>query len=196
MADVSKGDLTRGVILDEAGRLASLVGLGGLTIGSLAERTQLSKSGLFAHFGSKESLQLQVLEHAEDRFVIEVIRPALAAPRGKPRVRELFERWIVWDAGAPGGCLFIAASAELDDQPGPVRDRLVREQRDWLDTIATMFRGGVAEGHFRADADPDQLAFDLQAIMLGYHHVQRLLTDPQADPRARRSFENLLAAAS
>jgi AcrR family transcriptional regulator len=194
--NVTKGDLTRQAVLDEAARVASRVGLGGLTIGTLAASTQLSKSGLFAHFQSKESLQLQLLQHTRDRFVDLVIRPALAAPRGEPRVRELFRRWLDWDADAlPGGCLFIAASAEFDDQPGPVRDRLARDQRDWMDTLAQVFRTGITEGHFRSDADPEQFAYDLHGAMLAYHHASRLLGDRDAAARAARAFEALLSAA-
>ena len=192
---MSKGDATRVAILEEAGRVASRLGLGGLTIGTLAAQTHLSKSGLFGHFQSKEALQIQVLEHAVDRFVAVVVRPALAAPRGEPRMRAVFENWLRWESASPGGCLFIAAAVELDDQPGPVRDRLVRSQRDWLDTVAQVFRTGIAEEHFRADADPDQFAYDLYSVMLGYHHASRLLRDPDADRRAAAAFEALLAAA-
>ena len=192
---MSKGAETRGVILDEAGRLAGQVGLGGLTIGSLAGRTSLSKSGLFAHFGSKESLQLEVLEHTAERFTTEVVRPALRAPRGEPRVRALFERWVEWGS-SPGGCLLVAAAFELDDQPGAVRERLVHDQRDWLDTIAMVFSGGITEGHFRPDADAEQFAQDLEGVMLAYHLTSRLLTDGQAAARARRSLDTLLAAAA
>jgi AcrR family transcriptional regulator len=192
---VSKGEATRGVILDEAGRLARRVGLGGLTIGSLATQTGMSKSGLFAHFGSKESLQLQVLEYNADRFVDEVIRPALKAPRGEPRVRDLFERWLEWDSAA-GGCPLVAASFELDDQPGPVRERLVRTQRDWADTLATVFTSGITEGHFRPDADPRQFAQDLEGVMLAFHITSRLLADTEAAARSRRALDTLLAAAA
>jgi AcrR family transcriptional regulator len=190
---VSKGEATRGVILDEAGRLARRVGLGGLTIGSLATQTGMSKSGLFAHFGSKESLQLQVLAYSTERFTDEVIRPALKAPRGEPRLRDLFERWLEWDS-AEGGCPLVAASFELDDQPGPVRDLLVRNQRDWTDTIAMIFTGGITEGHYRADADPRQFAQDVQGVMLAYHLTSRLLGDAGATERARRALDALLAA--
>ena len=193
---MGKGTATRQLVLDEAARLASRVGLSGLTIGSLAASTGLSKSGLFAHFSSKEALQLQLLDRARARFVDEVVRPALAAPRGEPRVRELFRRWLAWDSGGlPGGCLFVAASVELDDQPGPVRDRLVQDQRDWMDTLAQVFRSGVAEGHFRSDADPGQFAYDLHGTMLAFHHASRLLGDPEAAARAARAFEALLLAA-
>ena len=187
--------MTRQAVLDEATRIASRVGLDGLTIGSLARQTQLSKSGLFAHFRSKESLQLQVLEHAAAHFLDVVVRPALEAPRGEPRLRELFERWLAWAANAlPGGCLFVAAGTEFDDQPGPVRDCLVRGQRDWMETISHVFRTGVAEGHFRPDADPDQFAQDVHGVLLAYHHASRLLGDPNAQMRARRAFDTLLAA--
>lgn len=192
---MSKGEATRGVILDEAGRLARRVGLGGLTIGSLATQTGMSKSGLFAHFGSKESLQLQVLEFSTARFTDEVIRPALRSPRGRPRIWDLFDRWLGWDSVA-GGCPLVAASFELDDQPGPVRDLLVRNQRDWNDTLATVFTSGITEGQFRPDADPRQFAQDVLGVMLAYHHTSRLLGDAEAAPRARRALGALLAGAA
>jgi AcrR family transcriptional regulator len=192
---VSKGGDTRAAILGEATRLASRIGLDGLTIGSLATQTQLSKSGLFAHFRSKESLQLHVLEHATARFMDAVVVPTLAAPRGEPRLRELFERWLTWSSEAfPGGCLFISASIEFDDRPGTVRDYLMRNQRDWVDMIVQVVRSAVAEGHLRGDTDPDQFAQDLYGVILACHHANRLLRDPAAHTRARRAFEVLLAA--
>ena len=194
---MSKGELTRNAIVEHATSLASRVGLGGLTIGTLADDLDLSKSGLFGHFHSKEALQIQVLEHAAATFVQIVVRPALAHPRGVPRVRALFERWLEWTRSGPlpGGCLFVAAATEVDDRPGPVRDRLQQLQRDWLGVIATSFQKGIDEGHFRRDADPEQFAQDLYGVALAYHHAQRLLQDPKAEARARRAFEALLAAA-
>lgn len=191
---MSKADLTRQSVLDIALRTASRVGLHGLTIGSLAEQAELSKSGLFAHFRSKQALQLAVLEYAADRFVDFVLRPALKAPRGEPRVRELFERWLSWDS-QPGGCVFVAASTEFDDDRGPVRDRLADNQRDWFETLATIFRSGVADGQFRADADPEQFAQDLHGVLLACHHMKRLLGDPHAEQRARQAVDALLTAA-
>jgi AcrR family transcriptional regulator len=193
---VGKGQATRHAVLEQAARTASEVGLRGVTIGTLADLTHMSKSGLFAHFGSKESLQLATLRHARDRFVDVVIRPALAAPRGEPRVRALFERWLDWDTSElPGGCVFIAAASEFDDEPGPVRDELVRNQRDLSDTISRVFRTGIDEGHFRADADPEQFAFDVKGIWLSFHHYARLLADPLAAQRARRALDALLDTA-
>jgi AcrR family transcriptional regulator len=189
-----KGEVTRTAILDEAANVATAVGLAGLTIGLLADRTEMSKSGLFAHFGSKESLQLQVLEHTGEQFTTAVLRPALKEPRGEPRVRALVEGWIAWVVNG-GGCLLVSSAFELDDQPGPVRERLVTNQRDWLDTMAMIFAGGVTEGQFRPDADPRQFAQDLEGVLLAYHLTSRLLGDPEATTRARRSLDALLAAA-
>jgi AcrR family transcriptional regulator len=195
--DMSKGELTRQHILQHAASLASRVGLTGLSIGALAEELELSKSGLFAHFQSKEGLQLQLLEFAAGRFIEAVVRPTLSAPRGEPRVRALFENWMRWPkaSGLSGGCFFIAAAIELDDQPGPARARLVELQRDWMETIANTVRTAVGEQHFRKDLDPEQFAQDLYGILLGYQYMARLLGDPKAEARARRAFEALLGAA-
>jgi len=194
---VGKGAETRGAILERAIRLASEVGLEGLTIGRLAGALDLSKSGLFAHFASKEALQVETLDRAAERFVEVVIRPALAAPRGEPRLRALFERWLRWprEVPQPGGCLFVQAAVELDDRPGPARDRLVALQREWLATLATAVRGAKAEGHLRREVDPEQLAFELYGIMLSCHHAVRLLRDPRAVERARSAFDRLVAPA-
>ena len=193
---MTKGQDTRQGILDEATRLASSVGLGGLTIGVLAARTQLSKSGLFAHFQSKEALQIQVLDNAAAHFRRVVVGPALAAPRGEPRLRALFEGWLSWVEAMPGGCPFVGANTEFDDCPGPVRDALVSHQRDWWETIVRVAQTAVGEGHFREDADTEQFAQDLEGVFLAYHHVSRLLGDPQAARRARHAFETLVTAAA
>ena len=192
----SKGELTRQAILEHATALASRVGLSGLTIGHLAEDLSLSKSGLFAHFRSKQALQIQVLEFAAGRFADGVIRPALAARRGEPRVRALFERWLEWGrANLRSGCLFVAAASELDDQPGPVREQLVRSQKDWLELIANCCRTAVSERHFRKHLDAEQFAHDVYGVMLAWHHAARLMRDPAAERRARVGFDALVQAA-
>jgi AcrR family transcriptional regulator len=194
---MGKGESTRQAVLERATSLASQVGLEGLTIGRLADALDLSKSGLFAHFRSKEALQIQVLDFAIERFIDAAVRPALAAPRGDPRVRALFERWLDWprQGGMAAGCIFVALAVELDDKPGPARERLVQSQKDWLDMLAASFRMGIDEGHFRPEADPDQFAHDLYGIMLAHHHASRLLGDPRARERAHHAFEALLTAA-
>jgi AcrR family transcriptional regulator len=194
---MGKGDERRQLILERAAQTASRLGLEGLTIGRLASDLGLSKSGLFAHFQSKEALQVQTLRHAAELFVDRVVRPALKAPRGERRLRALFERWLVWAEAdvLKGGCLFVAAATELDDQDGPVRDELVRQQRDWLELIANVARTGTAEGDFRPGLDGEQLAYELYGVMLAYHHARRLLRDPRAPQRARDAFDTLVEAA-
>lgn len=192
-----KGESTRAAIVEKGVSLATQVGLEGLTIGRLATDLGLSKSGLFAHFRSKEALQIQVLDAAAERFVDEVVKPAVREPRGEPRVRALFDRWLAWTKtnSGPGGCLFVAAAAELDDRPGPVRDRLVALQKGWLEMVAIVFRTGVTEGVFRPDLDPEEFAHDLYSVMLGFHHASRLMRDPRAENRANAAFGRLLSSA-
>jgi len=194
---ISKGEQTREAILAHALGLATRVGFEGLTIGRLADDLQMSKSGLFAHFRSKEALQLEILRVAGARMVETVVKPALAASRGEPRVRALFERWLAWEQSPslPGGCPFMAASFELDDRPGPVRDFVVQNLRDWIDTLAGAARIAVHEGHFRADLDCEQFAHDCQGIGLGFVHASRLMRDPKAHARALHAFETLVRAA-
>jgi AcrR family transcriptional regulator len=194
---VRKGEATRERILESALELASTEGLSGLSIGRLADRNGMSKSGLFAHFGSKEGLQLDVLDLATAKFRESVFTPALRADRGEPRLRALFTHWMDWadHQSLPGGCLLTAAAVELDDQPGPARDALVDAQRQWAETLARAVRIAIEERHFRADVDPHLFAFQLHSILLGYHHARRLLRDPDAAGRARDAFEALITSA-
>jgi AcrR family transcriptional regulator len=194
---MSKGQQTREAILETALTAASSVGLSALSIGELAKSVGMSKSGLFAHFESKENLQLEVLRSAVAHYIDDVVVPSLRKPRGEQRVRALFENWFEWSSKAtlPGGCLFIAAASEFDDQPGPVRDYLVSTQRDWLATLSHAARIAIDEGHFRPTLDTDQFAHDLYSILLAYHHFSRLLRIPNARQRALQSFEQLVASA-
>ena len=195
-----KGEATRQQIVETALSRASELGLEGVTLGRLAEELRLSKSGLFAHFKSKEALQLAVLEEAVERFVERVVRPAFFRPRGAPRVRALFERWIAWFRGdedeSEAGCPFLSLSAEYDDRPGAVRDALVRSQRDWMSTIAKATTLAVSEGHFRADLDPAQFAFEFSAIGMSLQYAAKLVADPNAYAHARAAFERLFVDAS
>ncbi|HXX30939.1 MAG TPA: TetR/AcrR family transcriptional regulator [Myxococcaceae bacterium] len=195
---MSKGDVTRDRILGQAFRLASRDGLQGLSIGGLAESLGMSKSGLFAHFGSKEDLQLEVLRAAARRFEDVVVRPAFRAPRGTPRLRQLFDNWLGW-ASSPDtafGCLFVTAAVELDDRPGPARDFVVETQKQLLDALARSARMAIETGHFRANLDCRQFAFELYGLLLGYHHAKRLLRDPGAEAAARTGFARMLADAA
>ncbi|MCW2986932.1 MAG: hypothetical protein JWR63_4502 [Conexibacter sp.] len=191
---MAKGEETRQAILARAFELSNVIGVSGLSIGRLAEATGLSKSGLFAHFGSKEALEVAVVGEASRVFVQDVMIPALREPRGEPRVRALFERWLAWGQ-RPGGCFFVGATAELDDQPGLPRDALVQASKDWIDELGKAARIAVSEGHFRADLVPEQFAFEEYGVMLGAHTFFRFLCDPVALDRAREAFERLLASA-
>jgi AcrR family transcriptional regulator len=193
---MKKGERTKTLILDDALVLAGEVGLEGLSIGSLAGRLGLSKSGLFAHFGSKEDLQLATLQHGQQRFEASVFRPALAIPRGLPRLRALFENWLDWIArvARPGGCVLLAAAMEYDDRPGPVREAPVAGQRELRGAVAKAVRLAIQEAHLGPATDPWQLAFEVMGILLAAHHDRGLLDDPRALNRARAAFERLIAA--
>lgn len=194
---MGKGADTKQAIVDRAMGVASLVGLEGLSIGALSKTLGLSKSGLFAHFQSKETLQIEVLRAAEMYFIQRVVRPAIAEPRGLPRVRTLFERWLGWsERQLPGGCIFVAAATEYDDRPGPVRDVLVQAQKDWIETLARAASIARDEGHFRPDVDPRQFAFELNAFTLSAHYYHRLLAAPDSAALARKAFDGLVERAS
>lgn len=196
---MNKGLRTRRQIVDRALALAGSVGLEHVTLGTLASELELSKSGLFAHFKSKEALQLAVLTEAIERFIDAVVRPALTAPRGEPRFVALFERYLAWIGraatpdGAAGRCIFMALSQEYDDRPGEIRDTLVRSQQDWRGAVARAARIAVDERHFRADLDVDQVAFEVVGIAMTYQQSSKLLADPAAESRARAAFDALLA---
>jgi len=189
-----KGRQTRATILDAALALASHMGLEGLSIGALAEVTQMSKSGVFAHFGSREELQISVVREYHEKFAAEVFEPAMRVPRGLPRLRALFEYWfkrvsIEIDAG----CIYISGAVEFDDRPGPVRDALLGMVQTWQNALERAIRMAVAEGHLRTDTDPQQMLFEVHGLILALHHDARFLRRPGADARARAGFENVLS---
>jgi AcrR family transcriptional regulator len=189
-----KGRQTRAAILDAALVLASREGLEGLSIGALAEAMQMSKSGVFAHFGSREELQISVVREYHARFEDEVFRPALAAPRGLPRLRALFERWIKRvSVEIDSGCIYISGAVEFDDRPGPVRDALAAMVRDWHAALERAIRIAVEQGHLQPETDPVQLLFELHGLVLSLHHDARFLRLPGAMQRVHRAFEHVIA---
>lgn len=190
-----KGDRTKAHILETALERAVSVGLHGLTIGELARDLALSKSGLFAHFHSKEKLQLEVLATAAERFIDEVVRPAIAQPRGEPRVRALFENWMKWaHTGDAAGCIFAASTFELANRPGALRDYLAQTQDAWLATLGRAAQLAIEAGDFREDLDTEQFAFEMEGLFLSSQHG-RMLGKPDIEARTRRGFEALLARA-
>ncbi len=188
-----KGRQTKAVILDAALRLAAQTGLEGLSIGALAEAAGMSKSGVFAHFGSREELQIAVLRGYFDRFERAVFAPALRQPRGLPRLQRLFELWTSQVGSASGaGCIFISGAAEFDDRPGPVRDALAQALDVWLAALRRTVQQAKQERHLRADAEAEQVAFEIHALVLALHFEARLMRWAAAPHRARAGFTNLL----
>ncbi|MEO7338174.1 MAG: TetR/AcrR family transcriptional regulator [Caldimonas sp.] len=189
-----KGRQTRATILDAALRLASQKGLEGLSIGALADVTDMSKSGVFAHFGSREELQISVVREYHARFEDEVFVPSLREPRGLPRLRAMFERWVRRvSVEIDSGCIYISGAVEFDDRPGPVRDALVTMVRTWQEALERAIRAAIAEGHLRGDTDPHQVLFELHGLILALHHDARFLQNPGVEDRARVAFERLIA---
>jgi len=189
-----KGRQTRATILDAALALASHMGLEGLSIGALAEVTQMSKSGVFAHFGSREELQISVVREYHAKFDEEVFRPALKLPRGLPRLRAMFDRWVKRVAvEIDSGCIYISGAVEFDDRPGPVRDALVAMVQTWQRALERAIRIAIDEGHLSADTDAQQVLFEIHGLILALHHDARFLRHPGAVERARTAFERVLS---
>jgi AcrR family transcriptional regulator len=186
----------RDTILREAARLVTVEGIEGLSIARLAAAVGLSKSGLFAHFRSKEELQLATIETADEIFRAEVIRPALEAPAGIARLRALCEAFLAHlERGVfPGGCFFASAAAELDTHPGPVRDRALALVAEWFGQLATAAREAQAEGTVKPDEDPTQIAFELDAYLLLANAQYTATGDEAALDRARQATKRLLAS--
>ena len=195
---MSKGEHTRAAILDVALAQASEAGFESLTIGSLADRAGLSKSGLFAHFGSREELQVAAIEAAAARFTETVFLPALKARRGLPRLRALFDHWLDWTArsGLTHGCPMQAAAVEFDDRPGPVRDAVIEHFGRLERELVRAVELAVGEGHLRMDLDTGQFVFDMMGVIFVYYHNARLFKGGKTESRARTAFERLIAAAS
>jgi AcrR family transcriptional regulator len=191
-----KGDKTRAAILDAALELASRDGLEGLTLGVLADRLDMSKSGVFAHFGSREELQLAVLDEYARRFVAEVLAPAVRSPRGLPRLEKILARWLARLAREiTHGCIMIGGSIEYDDRPGPLRDAMVAVIAGWKRELLTGIEQAVAAGHLRRGIDAEQMVFEIYGLMLALHQDARLLNSRHSLKRARAGLARLLDAA-
>ncbi|GAB3387535.1 TetR/AcrR family transcriptional regulator [Massilia agri] len=188
-----KGELTRAAILDVALELSSRDGLEGLTIGLLADRMNMSKSGVFAHFGSREDLQLEVVKLYHHRFEQEVFFPSVREPRGLPRLQSMFDRWLGRvSVEIASGCIYISGAVEYDDRPGPIREELVKMVQAWQGALQRSARQAIEVGHLRADTDADQLVYEMYGLILALHHDARFLRMPGSVDRARRGFERLI----
>jgi AcrR family transcriptional regulator len=193
----TKGAATRDAIIDRAYGIACSTGLEGLSIGPLAQAVGMSKSGVFAHFGSREDLQLAVLYSAGERFTNHVLLPALKHRRGLPRLRAIVEAWFDWVRHThEGGCLYLAAVSEYDDRPGPLRDRLVEFEVRWRNELARAIQHAIDAAELQPDTDPLQLAFEVYSLALMVHHDAGLFGYEAGQSRGQRAFQRLIKSYS
>lgn len=188
-----KGELTRAAILDVALDLASRDGLEGLTIGLLADKMNMSKSGVFAHFGSREDLQIDVVKLYHHHFEQEVFFPSMKESRGLPRLQAMFTRWVKRvSVEIASGCIYISGAVEYDDRPGAIRDELAGMVNTWRNSLRRCVMQAVDCGHLSAQIDPDQLVFEMYGLVLALHHDARFLKLPGSVSRAEAGFERLI----
>jgi AcrR family transcriptional regulator len=190
-----KGASTREGIIDRAYEMARAAGLEGLSIGTLAHAVGMSKSGVFAHFGSREALQLAVLDSAATRFGESVLIAALSQPRGLPRLRAIMRNWFEWGRHAAGGCVLVGSVTEYDDRPGVIRDRVLHNEQRWRDALQRAAQLAIDSGHLR-DGDTDQYAFELYAIPLAMVHEAGLFGYERARRHGEAALERWIAAHS
>jgi AcrR family transcriptional regulator len=191
---LQKGLQTRAAILDAALELASHKGLEGLSIGALADMTHMSKSGVFAHFGSREELQISAIREYHARFEQEVFFPAIREPRGLPRLLALFGRWLRRvSEEVDCGCIYISGAVEFDDRPGPVRDALVGMVAAWRSALAKAIGMAIDEGHLQPGTDPLQMLFEIHGLILSLHHDARFLNSAGAADRARTGLWRVIS---
>ena len=172
--------------------MASQLSLESVTVGSLAKVCGMSKSGLFAHFRSKENLQIDILKYAAQDFTDKVVKPALKTPAGIQRIRTLVDKWIRWGGRLTGGCIFVSASTEFADRPGSVHDYLLYQQKEWVNTLKRIAQSAVQNGDFSKNVDCEQFAFDLYSLLLGFHYYYQLLRDADTVKRQEKALTRLL----
>jgi AcrR family transcriptional regulator len=188
---------TRERILQQGLALMTTAGLSGVTLGVLAEQVGMSKSGLFAHFRSKEEVQIGLLRHMAEFASARVIAPAMKAEEGLPRLKALVANWFGWTrrAGLPGGCPVAAGMFEFDDHPGPVRDEILKMEAEWRDVVTGLVRGAIERQHLRRNLDVEQFVWELGGIYLAHHAAYRFVRAADADRRAQTAFRALLERA-
>jgi len=185
---------TKATIVNAALGLASQIGLEGMSIGALAEVTGMSKSGVFAHFGSREELQISVIREYHDQFESEVFYPALSCARGLPRLQSLFDNWMQrTTTEIDSGCIYISGAVEFDDRPGSVRDALASSVNTWQNALQRSVAQAQVEKHLTDKADPLQVAFEIHGLILALHYEARFLRNPGAADRARKGFSEIVA---
>ena len=190
---LQKGQQTKQAIVEAALDLSAQIGLEGLSIGVLAEVMRMSKSGVFAHFGSREELQISVIHEYFIRFEQEIFAPAMQQQRGLPRLKALFDNWMKRVAvEIQSGCIFISGAVEFDDRSGPVHDALASSVKTWLNAVLRAVLQAKESGHLLADADEHQIAFEVHGLILALHYEARFLKKPGSLDRANQGFANIL----
>jgi AcrR family transcriptional regulator len=190
---VTKGDLTKSLILDAALHIVGKDGFEGLSIGALAEKMGMSKSGVYAHFESKEDIQLQVIKEYHQRFRALVFAPSLKLPRGLPRLKQMLESWTeLTISEVSTGCIYISGAFELDDQTGALRDQLVQTVTTWRKTLIKAIEMAIEQGHIRADANPREMLFCFYSVILGIQHDSRFLKNTQSSEYAKRLIKKVI----
>jgi AcrR family transcriptional regulator len=188
-----KGEKTKATIVDAALGLATQIGLEGLSIGAIAEVTGMSKSGVFAHFGSREELQISVVREYHARFEQEVFFPAMQVQRGLPRLQALFANWMKrTSVEIDSGCIYISGAVEFDDRPGPVRDEIASSVRTWLAAMDRAVRQAQEANQLSTQADPSQILFEIHGLILALHYEARFLKSPGSIDRAIKGFDSIL----
>ena len=195
---MKKGEQTKQNILGIALNQASVLGLGSISIGMLAKQSGMSKSGLFAHFNSKENLQLEILDYASQIFKEDVYDTAMEQTVGLDRIRMFVRNWVKWsDQRMAGGCIFVAAAVEFDDQPGAVHDRLAEAQHRWISAVTQVAGEALQEMNFgnkeKCHEEGEQLTYEVYSLILGFYHFDRTLSDTGARTRLDKGFERLMA---
>jgi AcrR family transcriptional regulator len=191
---LQKGQQTKAAIVEAALNLATHIGLEGLSIGALADVMGMSKSGVFAHFGSREELQISVVREYHHCFEQEVFYPAMSAPRGVARLRALFANWMQrTSVEIDSGCIYISGAVEFDDRPGPVRDALAESVMTWHSAMRRAIVQAKERGELRADVDEDQMLFEIHGLILALHYEARFLKNPGSIGRALTGFDNILS---
>lgn len=189
---MTKENDTKRAILHKGLEMASHLSLETLTIGLLAKEMKISKSGLFAHFKSKENLQLEILDYAAQQFTREVILPALKAERGIPRIRAIVENWIKWGSKFKGGCIFVTATTEFNDRPGNIQNKLFDQQKQWVRVLRKIGESAIKAGDIKPERDCEQFAYDLYSLVLGHYYYSQLIEDPKIDQHKEKSLNQFL----
>ncbi len=191
---LQKGQQTKAAIVEAALGLATHIGLEGLSIGALADVTGMSKSGVFAHFGSREELQISVIREYHTRFEQEVFYPAMSAPRGLARLHALYDNWMKRTSiEIDSGCIYISGAVEFDDRTGPVRDALASSVMTWHAAMRRAIEQCKELGELQADANAEQMLFEIHGLILALHYEARFLRNPGSLERAVTGFHNILA---